>query len=112
MDTRFINQVAGAYDFGRARVLLTVQHDNNNMFGNSDKNAYALGITAPVGSGSLWASYDVKEFSNHDNGQVAQVGYKHSMSKRTVVYGQFGAKNSSFTGEGSKGAGLGISHSF
>lgn len=114
-NTKFVNQVGGAYDFGVARVLLTVQHDNNtNVFGNnnSDKNAYALGVTAPVGPGVLWASYDVKEFSNRDNGQVAQVGYKYSLSKRTTIYGQVGAKNSSFTGTSSKGVGAGITHSF
>ena len=113
MDTKFVHQVGAAYDFGPARVLFTAQEDRNTTwFGNTGKHAYALGVTAPVGPGVLWASYDVKDFANQDNGQVAQVGYKYSLSKRTVVYGQVGAKNSAFTGNSSKGAGLGITHSF
>lgn len=113
LNTRFVNQIGGAYDFGVARVLLTVQDDRNQVIGgNTDKTAYSLGVTAPVGPGLLWASYDVKEFSNRDNGQVAQLGYKYSLSKRTVVYGQVAAKNSSFTGVSSKGGGVGVAHSF
>lgn len=113
VDTKFVHQLGAAYDFGMARVSLTAQHDNNvGVAGNTDKNAYSLGVTAPVGPGLLWASYDVKEFSNQANGQVAQLGYKYNLSKRTTVYGQVGAKNSSFTGSSSKGAGLGLTHSF
>lgn len=113
LNTKFVNQIGGAYDFGVARVLLNVQHDNNSdALGNTDTNAYALGITAPVGPGVLWASYDVKDFSNRSNGQVAQLGYKYSFSKRTVVYGQVGTKNSAFTGSRSNGAGMGLTHTF
>lgn len=112
-NTRFVNQIGGAYDFGVARVLLTMQHDNNpNFINNTDKNAYALGVTAPVGPGMLWASYDIKAFSNRTDGYVAQLGYKYSLSKRTTVYGQVAAKNSAFNGFSSQGAGVGLTHSF
>lgn len=112
-DTRFVSQVGGAYDFGVARVLLTVQHDNNlNLINNTDKKSYALGVTAPVGSGLLWASYDVKELSNRTDSHVAQLGYKYNLSKRTTMYGQVAAKNSALAGFSAQGAGVGLTHSF
>lgn len=113
LNMKSVSQIGGAYDFGMARVLLNVQHDNNpGMVGNTDKNAYALGVTAPVGPGLLWASYDIKQFSNISDGRVAQVGYKYSLSKRTTAYGQLGAKNASFTGTSTRGIGAGLTHSF
>lgn len=112
-NTKYLNQIGGAYDFQVARVLLTVQRNNNPSFnGNTAKNAYALGVTAPVGPGQLWASYDIKNFSNSGNGRVAQLGYKYNLSKRTVVYGQVATKNSAFDGVSSNGAGVGLTHSF
>ena len=113
LNTQSISQVGGAYDFGVARVLLNVQRDDNpGLLGNTDKNAYSLGVTVPFGPNLVWASYDVKQFSNIGDGRVMQVGYKYSLSKRTAVYGQLAEKNASFTGTSSRGAGLGITHSF
>ena len=109
VNSKYVHQVAGAYDFRIARVSLTVQEDNNL---NQDKHAYSLGVTGPVGPGLLWASYDIRQIAGNDNGQVVQAGYKYSMSRRTTVYAQVGFKNSAFNGNSSKGIGAGIAHSF
>jgi predicted porin len=106
-----VTQIAGAYDFGVARVLFTWQDDGNNA-ANAD-TAYALGVTAPVGPGTLWASYDVKELAATD-GKVMQIGYKYPLSKRTLVYAQLGRKNAAMAAaaSGTTGYGFGLQHSF
>lgn len=109
VNTQYVHQVAGAYNFGPARVLFTAQDDKNL---SHDTNAYSLGVTAPMGHGLLWASYDIRQVAGNDNGQVLQAGYKYNLSKRTLMYGQVGAKNSAFNGESSKGVGIGLAHTF
>ena len=109
-------QLAAAYDFGIAKAFFTWQ-DDRNLAANAD-TAWSLGVTAPVGPGTLWASYDVKELAGTD-GKALQVGYKYPLSKRTLVYAQVGNKNQALrflntptATSGSTGYGFGLQHSF
>ncbi|MCS6811624.1 MAG: porin, partial [Tepidimonas sp.] len=78
-----VNQLAAAYDFGVARVLFTFR-DQGGANGNAD-NSYALGVTAPVGPGLVYASYNVREQVGTDARSVI-AGYKYNLSKRTQLY--------------------------
>lgn len=86
-----ITTVAAAYDFGVARPMGTFTSSKVN--GVSYKS-YALAVTAPVGaSGLLKAHYS--HLDDVDTSTTAKealsrlaVGYQHSLSKRTNLFGQ------------------------
>lgn len=115
-----VNQLAAAYDFGVARVLFTWR-DQGGLASDAD-NSYALGVTAPVGNGSLYASYNVSEAPGKD-GRTLIAGYKYNLSKRTLMYVNVANRNAAWQpaavttagGNGAKsstGYGFGLQHSF
>lgn len=108
--------LGAAYDMGVAKVSFTYQDDA--QFSADSDNAYAFGVTVPMGSGSLWASYGITEFPGTD-GKTFQLGYKYNLSKRTTAYVQMGNMNKTLaienaysTTKGATGFGLGLAHSF
>ncbi|WP_333709001.1 porin [Tepidimonas ignava] len=115
-----VNQLAAAYDFGVARVLFTWR-DQGGLASDSD-NSYALGVTAPVGRGSLYASYNVNEQVGTD-GRTLIAGYKYNLSKRTQMYVNVANRNKAWLsadvkaaggkgGSSTTGFGFGLQHSF
>ena len=84
--------LGGSYDLGMAKITGLVQRveiENNLVANNETKfNNWMLGVSAPVGPGTIkaqYASYDHKGDKN-DAHQLS-VGYVYDMSKRTAVYG-------------------------
>lgn len=80
--------VAGSYDFGRAKVVGSVQQTKLEA---SEDRHYTLGVTAPLATGTIKASYSR---ADGQSGSVAgaqadqyAVGYVHDLSKRTALYG-------------------------
>jgi predicted porin len=88
-------------------------------------NDVMIGVTVPVGVGSVRASYirrDDKLATNQDANQLA-VGYTHPISKRTMLYAVYARMNnkngalytvgnSSDAGTGDKQLNLGMRHTF
>ena len=80
--------IAGSYDFGLAKIMAQY---NNEEFKNSptrETNRALLGVSVPMGQGTINASYvrtDQKNSSN-DVTQIA-LGYQYALSKRTTIYG-------------------------
>lgn len=119
-----VNQVAAAYDFGMAKLFLTYRaqgKDGTTITSNND-TGYALGVTAPVGPGSLYASYNVREQAG-DDGQTLIAGYKYNLSKRTQAFLNVANRNKAWQaaavtaagGQGNKsttGFGMGLQHNF
>lgn len=110
---KYLTQLGAAYDFGVARVLFTWQ-DDGNAASNAD-TGWALGVTAPVGPGLVYASYDVKEAPG-SNGRILLAGYKYFMSKRTTLYVNVANANKVWNkagnGKSTTGYGFGIQHNF
>jgi len=115
-----VTQFAGAYDFGMAKAFFTYR-DQGGLASNAD-TSYALGVTAPVGPGSVYASYNVNEQAG-DDGRTIIGGYKYSFSKRTTAYVNVANRNAAWVpdavsaagGNGAKsstGYGIGITHTF
>lgn len=110
-----LSQLAAAYDFSVAKVFFTYT-DRSNTASNAD-NSYAIGVSAPVGPGLVWADYAVRELAGDDN-RGFQVGYKYNLSKRTHVYVNAGSRKNSaaltaISGKASNsGYGFGIVHNF
>jgi len=103
----------------------------NNPFGgvrpsaSSDGNEILLGLSAPLGSGSLLASLMRKNDRTSFNQDAHSwgVGYLYPLSRRTTLYAAYGAidnsngagytaANNSDAGSGDKAYDLGIRHTF
>lgn len=110
-----VTQLGAAYDFSVAKVFFTYRDDSNKL-SNAD-TGYALGVTAPVGPGSLYASYNVVEAAGSDKRSII-AGYKYNLSKRTQAYFQLANGNAALnvsgaaTPKSSNGYGFGLTHSF
>ena len=83
--------LGASYDLGMLKVnglVQRVEYEDVNFGGNKDKvDNWMLGVSAPVGPGTIkaqYASYDVK--NSKDDAQQLSVGYQYDLSKRTAVY--------------------------
>ncbi|MDP3352059.1 MAG: porin [Hydrogenophaga sp.] len=115
-----VNQIAAAYDFSVAKLFFTYR-DQGGLASDQD-TSYALGVTAPVGPGALYAAYNVNEQTGSD-GRTIIAGYKYSLSKRTQAYVNVARRNAAWldaavTAAGGKanssstGFGFGLQHNF
>ncbi|WP_374520001.1 porin [Hydrogenophaga sp.] len=110
-----VTQLGAAYDFSVAKVFFTYRDDSNKA--STADTGYALGVTAPVGPGSLYASYNVAEAAGSDKRSII-AGYKYNLSKRTQAYFQLANGNAALnvsgaaTAKSSNGYGFGLTHSF
>ncbi|KQP40762.1 hypothetical protein ASF44_30545 [Pseudorhodoferax sp. Leaf274] len=125
VDSKTMN-FGGSYDFGVAKLLVSVGQDEGEGAGLDAKTRlYTVGTTVPVGAGLIRASWT--RASQRDSELRADkfaVGYVHNLSKRTALYTTFAylknkdgsnlALNGSTTGAGdsSKGLDIGLRHAF
>lgn len=120
LDPDAVNQFAVAYDFAVAKVFFTYRDQSG--FASDVDNGYALGVTAPVGPGSLYASLNVREQVGAD-GRTVIAGYKYNFSKRTQAFVNIARRNAAWQaaavtaagGDGTKGStgfGFGLQHNF
>jgi len=92
--------VAGAYDFGVARLIAHYQRDDvpqgvYNAVAAGPEARWLLGVTVPVGKDQIRASYvrtdsrgGTAAFNGSDASKYA-IGYVHVLSNRTAFYGTF-----------------------
>lgn len=109
-----VTQLAAAYDFGVARVTFT--HRDQGGLASGEDTSYALGVTAPVGPGTVYASYNVNEQVGTD-GKTIIAGYKYSLSKRTTAYVNVANRNAAWLtaavkNKSTNGFGFGLQHNF
>ena len=123
--------LGGSYNLNVVKLNAIVQQSKYKALGESEKvNAYALGVSAPVGAGEVklqYALYDNKLIES--KAHHISLGYVHNLSKRTAVYGTVSymdnkddsnlglqAKNLSTggpgRGESQTGVQVGVRHSF
>ena len=123
--------LGGSYNLNVVKLNAIVQQSKYKALGESEKvNAYALGVSAPVGAGEVklqYALYDNKLIES--KAHHISLGYVHNLSKRTAVYGTVSymdnkddsnlglqAKNLSTggpgRGESQTGVQVGIRHAF
>ena len=83
--------LGGSYDLGMVKISALGQRvklDDNMSLAERKYTNWMLGVSAPVGPGTVkaqYASYDLKD-SGNDAHQLS-LGYVYDMSKRTAVYG-------------------------
>jgi len=129
---------AGSYDFQVVKVMGYYENVHTDGTRAWDQRAYTLGATIPVGANGVirmnYSKLDDKTVANADCNKFG-IGYKHSLSKRTFVYTDYGRVNNNngatctiatsgssgsldnggaggAAGFGTKGFDLGLAHSF
>ncbi|CAN7343980.1 porin [Pseudorhodoferax sp. LjRoot39] len=125
IDSKSIN-LGGSYDFGVAKLLLSIGQDEGDGAGLDAKTRlYTVGTTVPVGAGLIRASWTRADQRDSEvRADKFAIGYVHNLSKRTALYTTFAylknkdasslALNGSTTGLGdsSKGLDIGLRHAF
>jgi len=87
-------QLGGSYNFGVAKLLAFYKNTKYNEVATGDNatlKSYNLGVSVPVGAaGEVKATYNNYKLSD-DGGKANQfsLGYVHSLSKRTALYGTY-----------------------
>ena len=89
-----------------------------NFVNGGRTQQWMVGLTAPLGQGSAFASFQQKipggEFSSRATQSVASVGYTYSLSQRTNVYAYYSYMNNALLTSGVKSQtlGVGVRHFF
>jgi predicted porin len=133
--------LAANYDFQVVKVYFAYGWDkgfnsaplanSSNPFGgirptpSTDSSEFLLGVSAPLGTGTLLASYQQKDdkTSFNQDAHAWGIGYLYPLSKRTNLYAAYGAidnkngagytvQNNTETGSGDKAFNLGVRHAF
>jgi len=92
--------LGGSYDFGMVKALATY---STTEYGAAEQKIYTLAVTAPVGAGSVFASFTDAKYTNNTNAvgsvvvngvtttglgdaKLYAAGYIYNLSKRTALY--------------------------
>jgi len=129
-----VTTLGAKYDFGMAAVHFAYAINKNAVAGNTsvaqaDTRDVMLGVSAPVGKGTVLASYIRKSdqtAAGNDANQFA-LGYTYALSKRTNLYTSFAridntvantaagfytAGNATDAGSGDRSFNVGVRHTF
>lgn len=77
-----------------------------------DRKNLIVGFSAPVGLGEIIGSYDVQDQGGVRVEQLASLGYKYHLSKRTNVFAVLANDSKAPTGTNKTGYALGVFHAF
>lgn len=85
--------VGATYDFRVVKAHAAYAQDKVEIMGGGDvkTNDYMLGVSAPVGAGTVMASFQRSDVKDVD-AKIDQwaLGYSHNLSKRTSLYTSYG----------------------
>jgi predicted porin len=117
--------LGATYDFKVAKAHVAfgqTKVEETGLALNEKVQNYLVGVSAPVGTGSVLASYTHSELKDVDGTKSTQfaVGYVHPLSKRTKLYTSYAhvtnddnvAFRSGVLGESASRFNLGVNHSF
>ncbi len=101
--------VGGTYNFGPVKLHAVYESEKIDALA-TDFRDYLIGVSAPIGVGTLMASYiDKNDRTNKSlGGKQMAIGYSHPLSKRTSFYTSYGYINNdtngvNFVGDASSG---------
>jgi predicted porin len=100
--------LGGTYDFSVVKAYLAYETEKDD--GAMDYRDWMVGVTVPLGNGTVIASYINKKDRSGANlgGKQYALGYTYAMSKRTTLYTSYGhidndANGTNFVGDASSG---------
>ncbi len=105
-------QLGGTWDFNVVKAYAAASYtkhgyttDSLNTFGGENIKSYLVGLSAPIGNGSLFGSWQMADFSaeppagGDDKRNIYSVGYTYNMSKRTNLYAYYSYADAAFFDE-------------
>ncbi|GAB3542767.1 porin [Noviherbaspirillum agri] len=114
--------VGATFDFGVAKAHAAYADSKAETTAEIDNRNLMLGVSAPIGPGTVMASYNRNDLRDIDEGATDHyaIGYSHAVSKRTNLYTSFGytknddgvALNAYRAGESSRLFNVGVRHTF
>ena len=82
--------IFASYDLGVVKPFIGFNQEKNKAPTQEKYQSYLLGLTAPVGPGTVRVSYnDVDKKNSGDDAQKFAIGYVYDLSKRTAIYGTY-----------------------
>ena len=82
--------IFASYDLGVVKPFIGFNQEKNKAAVEVKYQSYLLGLTAPVGPGTIRVSYnDVDKKNSGDDAQKFAIGYVYDLSKRTAIYGTY-----------------------
>lgn len=89
-DTDNLN-LAASYDFGFIKPIIAVNQEKNDNVAETKYRNFLIGLTAPVGPGTIKFSYiDINDKSDNaarvGDASKVTLGYVYDLSKRTALY--------------------------
>ncbi len=93
--------LGGTYDFGVAKLHAAYETEKLDIAG-ADFRDYMLGVSAPLGAGTIMASYIQKKDrvdGSDAGGKQFAIGYTYALSKRTNLYTSFAQINNDSAGQ-------------
>lgn len=114
--------IGATFDFGVAKAHAAYADSKAETLTEIDNRNLMLGVSAPVGPGTVMASYNRNDVRDIDEGVTDHfaIGYSHSVSKRTNLYTSFGytkndrdvSLNAYAPGQNSRLFNVGVRHTF
>ena len=82
--------IFASYDLGVVKPFIGFNQEKNKAAVGVKYPSYLLGLTAPVGPGTVRVSYNDVDLKNSGNdAQKFAIGYVYDLSKRTSIYGTY-----------------------
>ena len=82
--------IFASYDLGVVKPFIGFNQEKNKAAVEVKYQSYLLGLTAPVGPGTVRVSYNDVDLKNSaDDAQKFAIGYVYDLSKRTAIYGTY-----------------------
>eukprot|EP01034_Spumella_vulgaris_P042863 gene42863-53182_t len=79
--------IFASYDLGVVKPFIGFNQEKNKAAVEVKYQSYLLGLTAPVGPGTIRVSYNDVDLKNSSNdAQKFAIGYVYDLSKRTALY--------------------------
>lgn len=100
--------IFASYDLGVVKPFIGFNQEKNKAAAEIKFQSYTLGLTAPVGPGTLRASFvDVDRKNSANDAQKLAIGYVYDLSKRTAIYTTYAhVKNKGLAAYGAAPGGL------
>jgi len=106
--------VGFSYNFGVAKIHTNYIFNEFDASGTEDEQAWAIGVSAPIGAGSVGLGFtqqtDIAGIADNDI-DVWALTYKHNLSKRTYAYAGYQYKDRE-NGSSQDTYGVGVAHHF
>lgn len=102
--------IGARYNFGFMTAAAGYSKGTTNA--NQDAKGFLLGVSVPVGAGTVRGGYAQNSIGSGDARKKVSVGYRHDLSKRTYLFADLARVNDVISTTEKTGYDFGIQHNF